>query len=98
MIEHKSITMKYDSDIYFWITKTGRLTDLGKLERIGYREPKYLESIKDKQIGPDLIFVSEKKFDTRDLSKILKVHTPLEANSHWENCKNNILTLKFYKI
>ncbi len=98
MIKYKNITMKYDSTIYHWIAETGRLTDMGKLEWISSKEPRSLENIKEKQIGPDLIFTSEKKFDTRDLSNILKIHAPLEANSYWENCKDNILTVKFYKI
>lgn len=43
-------------------------------------------------------YTSKYIFDTNDLSKILKVDAPLNADAHSYECKNNILTINFYRI
>lgn len=88
--------LKYDSDIYADIIKHGRLVpiDLGKLKILNEQEA--LENARG--LVESLSFSNKYVFDTMHLGAILKVHTPLNATAYHERCKDNILTLTFYKI
>lgn len=93
--------LKYDSDIYKEIIdNASRLVrfDPTFLRDLLCLDLSDLEKLSDKQVGKELIFKNHYKFDTRDLTNILLVHTPLEADSYWSHCKENILTLKFYQL
>jgi hypothetical protein len=102
-MERKEIHLKYDPNIYYWIAEMGRLVEidlkaLRSLDVDVLYDENYLESIKDKKVGPDIIFTNEYVFDTTHLGQILKIHTPIEANAYWDSCEKNVLTLKFYKL
>jgi hypothetical protein len=95
-MERKEIQMKYDADAYYHISETGRLVKLEK------GLPKLLsdaeaERFANRQVGPTLIFSNMYTFDTTHLGQILRIHTPVGADSYTESCKQNVLTLKFYR-
>ena len=94
----KQLEMNYDPSIYSDITETGRLVELpiDDIEWISDKEE--IQKIADKQVGKDLVFRSKYKFDTTDLGRILKIHTPLGANAYSDSTVDNVLTLKFYKL
>jgi len=93
----KQINIEYDLDIYSAIVETGRLVK-GADDLRWVHDTSEIEKIADKQIGKDFVFTNKYVFDTEDLGRILKIHTPLEANAFAESTVNNILTLKFYRL
>ena len=89
--------LEYDKDIYAAIVETGRLVPLldgALVKSLSDAEASESERFK---VG-ELKFESKYVFNTRDLDRICRVHAPLDANCWWDECKKNILTVKFYKI
>ena len=60
--------------------------------------PKEFEKILEKQVGEELVFASKYVFNTTDLGRIIKVHLPDGANAYSDECKNNVLRVRFYQI
>ncbi len=88
--------IEYDPDVYMAIVETGRL--IKGTDNLRMLDKSELEEIADKQVGYTFVFSSKYIFNTNALDRILKVHTPLEANAFFEQTVNNVLKLKFYKI
>ena len=107
------IEVDYDKDknAYQRIIDSGRLIHLdeGSLHLVGNSE---LVQAADFQVGTGLVFRSKCSFDATDLERITKVCTPITANAyidtkfyipptaktHRDNCKNNLLTLRFFAL
>ena len=94
--ERKELKIKYDKDTYLSIVETGRLVELaGDSPRNLSERGEAFNS--GNLMSPVLTFSSKHVFDTGDLDKILKVHTPIEATAYSDHCKDNVLTVRFFK-
>jgi hypothetical protein len=93
---NKQIKIIYDREIYSAIASTEKFSK----PEFGLENLTFSDSVKvfDKQVGEELIFTSQYIFNTNDLDKILRLHVPSEANAWYDQCKNNILTVRFYKL
>ena len=87
--------LKYDKDTYLGITETDKFSKVPDLEMVDESE---LETIASKQVGEELTFTSDYKFDTTDLGRILGIHTPTETNAYFYKCVNNVLVINFYRV
>ncbi len=96
-MKRKEVHIKYDPDIYLNIQETGRLVKIeeGLPHLLSDEEA---EQFENKKIGPTFVFTSKYVFDTTHLGQIVDIHMPIGADSYKDHCKENILTLKFYKI
>ena len=85
--------LKYDAEVYDGIVRHGRLVPLANIN---------LRSLSNDDCErfciADFEFESECGFNVSDITKIICVHAPLEANYRLEKCEGNVLTMKFYNI
>jgi len=103
MVESKLVIncLEYNPDIYENIIQHGRLApvDLEKLRVLSRKEVEDFDTIRC--LTKILSFSSNQILDTKDIERILRVHTPLDANAYHEEIRNEhhtILNLDFYKI
>jgi len=85
----------YDKEFYKTLIKTARLVPIKPLK---WFPPGKLEKFADKKVGEELIFRCKNGFYDEDIANIIKVHLPLDANSHYRQSEDGTLTIQFYKF
>ncbi|GBE19678.1 MAG TPA: hypothetical protein ENG87_00295 [Candidatus Pacearchaeota archaeon] len=88
------IEIDYDWKFYQELAHNLRLAEAPKLKSLD--EPER-GSFTNQRVGPEYIFTNREVFDTKHLGLILRVHAPLKASHYFEETKENILSLTFYK-